>query len=321
MKAERLAALCCAAVMSVLMAGTSMAGTFKREEGAGPDGRTWYEFDDGTFAANGWEWIDSDGDEYEERYYFDESGWLLRDTTAPDGETVNEKGQWTVDGAVQLREVTIEREVTEEEIVKFYQDAVFVGDSVMEDFKLYTMRSHDPICKEILVLGRASYSVHNAFMPVGKRSKHPLWQGQEMFIWESLPQTGRKDIYLNFGLNDIDMGNDSPEKFVKLIEQIKTTVPDAKFTVISMTYVLAGRQSSMMNNKRVREFNETMKVICEQNGWGFVDVATPTSDGNGNLNPSFCYDNYMHHNNRSYDVWMQALRQYAVDQLKFTKKK
>ena len=314
------AAMISAAMISAAMAGTAMAGTWRTEAGKGPDGKTWYENNDGTFTASGWQWIDSDGDNYEERYYFDESGWLVKGTVTPDGERVNAKGQWTVNGAVQTREVSVEREVTEDEIVRFYQNAVFVGDSVIEDFNLYTMRSRDPICKEVLVLARASYSLHNAFMPVGGKSKHPLWKGQQMFIWDSLPQTGRKDIYLNFGLNDVDLGDDSPEKFVQLINQIRTTVPDAKFTVISMTYVLANKQSARMNNSRVRKFNESMKAICEQNGWGFIDVATPTSDGKGNLNPAFCYDNYMHHNSQSYDVWMTILRQYAADQLKYTKK-
>ncbi len=309
-----------AALMCAVMAGTAMAGTWKREEGVGPSGRLWYENNDGTYTTGDWQWIDDNDDNVAECYYFDEAGWLVTNTTTPDGCTVNAKGQWTVDGAVQSREVPVEREVSEEEIVRFYQDAVFVGDSVLEDFNLYTMRSSDPICKEVLVLARASYSLHNCFMDISGRSKHPLWRGQQMYIWDSLPQTGKKHIYLNFGLNDLDMGNDSAERYVKLINQIKTTMPDAKFTILSMTYVLAGRQNGPMNNNNVRAFNETMKVLCEQNGWGFIDVANPTSDGNGNLNPAFCYDNYMHHNNKSYAVWMQVLRQYAVDQLKYTKK-
>ena len=56
----------------------------------------------------GWNWIDDNGDGVSECYYFQEAsdgrrGRLYKKTTTPDGYTVNEKGQWTVDGVVQTK--------------------------------------------------------------------------------------------------------------------------------------------------------------------------------------------------------------------------
>ena len=56
----------------------------------------------------GWNWIDDNGDGVSECYYFQEAsdgrrGRLYKGTTTPDGYTVNEKGQWTVDGVVQTK--------------------------------------------------------------------------------------------------------------------------------------------------------------------------------------------------------------------------
>ena len=56
----------------------------------------------------GWNWIDDNGDGISECYYFQNysdgrRGRLYRETTTPDGYTVNDKGQWTVDGVVQTR--------------------------------------------------------------------------------------------------------------------------------------------------------------------------------------------------------------------------
>lgn len=52
-----------------------------------------------------WEWIDANGDGREGCYYFvDEgSGYLLENTTTPDGYQVNENGLWIENGIVQTR--------------------------------------------------------------------------------------------------------------------------------------------------------------------------------------------------------------------------
>ena len=56
----------------------------------------------------GWHWIDDNKDGISECYYFQEAsdgrrGRLYKGTTTPDGYTVNEKGQWTIDGVVQTK--------------------------------------------------------------------------------------------------------------------------------------------------------------------------------------------------------------------------
>ena len=72
----------------------------KTGEGANQN-KWWYVFDDGTYAANGWYWIDGNQDGVAECYYFDGNGWLLANTTTPDGYTVNGNGAWEVDGVIQ----------------------------------------------------------------------------------------------------------------------------------------------------------------------------------------------------------------------------
>lgn len=68
-----------------------------------------YPLPDGTqgHMVTGWNWI-AGADGVAKCYYFNPvsdgtRGALLKNTTAPDGKTVNGNGEWTVDGAVQLR--------------------------------------------------------------------------------------------------------------------------------------------------------------------------------------------------------------------------
>jgi len=65
----------------------------------------WYQNDDATYPKNSWLWIDGNEDGIAERYYFDENGYLLVNTTTPDQCTVDTNGAWTVDGVVQTQTV------------------------------------------------------------------------------------------------------------------------------------------------------------------------------------------------------------------------
>ena len=65
------------------------------------NGRWWYQMDGGKYPVNGWMWIDGDRNGIAECYYFDQNGWLLTDTTTPDGYQVNADGQWITYGQIR----------------------------------------------------------------------------------------------------------------------------------------------------------------------------------------------------------------------------
>lgn len=81
-----------AAALTLSGSITAFAGSWQ-QDGSG----WWYQNDDGSWLANTWQWING------KCYYFDESGYMLSGTTAPDGSTVDESGVWTVDGVVQTQ--------------------------------------------------------------------------------------------------------------------------------------------------------------------------------------------------------------------------
>lgn len=98
-----------AAVLSALMTVTAFAGNWVA--GGADKSQRWYDLGKGKFAV-GWTEIDSNADGICEYYYFDENGWLLMDTTTPDGKTVNKYGEWVVDGVVQTTKMAEEAVIT-----------------------------------------------------------------------------------------------------------------------------------------------------------------------------------------------------------------
>lgn len=77
----------------ICVGAPAFAGEWKQTEN-----RWWYDNGDGTWPADTWQWIDG------KCYYFDSQGYMLSNTVTPDGNMVNELGQWTVNGLVQTKE-------------------------------------------------------------------------------------------------------------------------------------------------------------------------------------------------------------------------
>ena len=77
-----------AALTGIMTAGfkmTSLAVGWQQDltgrwYGTNEDNTEWYK--------DGWQWIDDDNDGYDQCYYFDPNGYVLVNTTAPDGSRV-----------------------------------------------------------------------------------------------------------------------------------------------------------------------------------------------------------------------------------------
>ena len=94
------AAIFATLVMSVMAAVPAFAAGWQKNNtgwwyGTNADNSTWY--------ANGWQWIDGNGDGVAECYYFDGNGYIAISGTTPDGYQVNGDGQWMQNGVVQTK--------------------------------------------------------------------------------------------------------------------------------------------------------------------------------------------------------------------------
>lgn len=86
------------AVATMAMSMTAFAGQWQSNATG-----WWYDNGNGTYPANCWQWIDGNNDGVAECYYFNGNGYMLSNTTAPDGYTVNESGAWVSGGVVQTK--------------------------------------------------------------------------------------------------------------------------------------------------------------------------------------------------------------------------
>lgn len=109
LKKAGLRVLSAAAMMSMLASTTAFAGQWQKN-----DSGWWYDNGNGTWPAATWQWIDGNNDGTSECYYFDSNGYMLSNTTTPDGYTVNADGAWTENGVVQIQSISTPVSVTNE---------------------------------------------------------------------------------------------------------------------------------------------------------------------------------------------------------------
>lgn len=197
---------------------------------------------------------------------------------------------------------------TEDEIANYFQGAYVTGDSVAYGFQLYANRQKgsSAILQNLGFLTRGSFSAHNAFMAISKKSVHPTYQGAQHHIWDSLQMVGAKHVFMFFGLNDLNIGgvDSTVDYYVRLINQIRAVNPDIAFTIISTTPMYQGSEKGKLTNANIDALNARMQALCTENGWGYLDIASHLKAANGTLAAQYCSDHYVHETNAAYAIWL-----------------
>ena len=103
MRQKKWAVIIIVSVLMTMISGMTAFGAVWRLGQEPNGGRWWYDNEDGTYARDGWYWLDGNRDGVAECYYFDGDGWMAADTVTPDGYRVNGDGAWVSGGVVMTR--------------------------------------------------------------------------------------------------------------------------------------------------------------------------------------------------------------------------
>ncbi len=107
--------------LSVAGCMPAFAGTWKSDSNG-----WWYQKDDGTWYNNGWQWVDGNNDGVSECYYFTNNGYILTNTTTPDGYQVNAEGAWIENNVVKTQGTASEKTNTPQQVLHYTYKTDFV---------------------------------------------------------------------------------------------------------------------------------------------------------------------------------------------------
>ena len=188
----------------------------------------------------------------------------------------------------------------------YFDDAVFLGDSRTEGFKLYSG------LKTGTYLHATGATVESVFT---KSVDTPLGR---MPLLDALARTDCGKIYVMLGVNEL--GWNGTETFRKqtcrLIERIQADHPEAVLVLQSILPVSSRQDAkgSYVNNQRILAYNQVLRELAEQYGAVYLNVAEAVADESGCLREDWNFDG-VHLNVAGCQAWLEYLRTHPVTEV------
>ncbi len=192
----------------------------------------------------------------------------------------------------------------------FFDDAVFVGDSVSLKLSYYAASSGELGKAKFLTVG--SFGVGNAIYdhPDTKLTyKGVAYTNAE----EAIAATGASKLFIMLGMNDIGRFGVSKSitNWGTLLSLIRSTCPNITIYIQSVTPVWTGGERGGITNANANSYNAQLKTFAEANGCKFIDIAPYMKDSTGGLATAFCSDSFVHLTNEGAKTWIQVLKAYT----------
>lgn len=189
----------------------------------------------------------------------------------------------------------------------YFSDAVFIGDSRVEGF-----RNQSGITQGTFLTG-VGMDTSSIF-----ETPYIATESGMVTAFQAMYNTDYKKVYIMLGTNDLGEPdfNDFKEHYRVCLSELKKLAPDAIFYVMSVAYVeedkLAGSEyGSYVNNANIKEVNEKILELCEENGYYYVDINEVLSNGNDALIKDASSDGIHMYENYC-KLWLNYLKNHYI---------
>ncbi len=195
--------------------------------------------------------------------------------------------------------------VPEGERVKstYFDDAVFVGDSLTTGIELYA------VMQNTTVLAEKGLNLDSIYTDEVIKQE----DGTRITVMDALNQKQYKKVYVMMGGNEVRDVEKSVflKRYQQLLEDIRALQPDAILYVQSILPVTVNNNYNM-DNQRIDEYNEALLELCEEEGLPFVNVAECMKDENGALPTEASPADGMHFGPDYYQKWFDYLKTHTI---------
>lgn len=248
-------------------------------------------------------------------------------TTEATSEEVTETQEETTEEAEKVS-VSEESPVTYEYTQvddSYFNDAVFIGDSISYGFELYVTEKRangETVLGEAKFLTSGSLSYGNSLWDVSDESVHPTYNGVKMKLEDAIAQIKPGKIYILLGTNDVALygveqtiANADTE-----ISRMLEASPGAEIFIMSTTPKYSPAESDVdgaLNNADIDALNVAMRNFAVEKGYNFMNIAPLFKDETGGLAADYCSDTEgmgIHFTSAAYDIWLNFLYSYGKQQ-------
>ena len=149
-----------------------------------------------------------------------------------------------------------------------------------------------------------------------KRFKNIYYRGAEMNLEDAIAATGRKNVYLMLGSNDLSSKARTivMDNWAILLERIREKSPDVNIYLQSSIPEYTFDDSLQEKNQMIADYNEQVRQFAAENGCHFIDLGYYIRDHKDRMPEMYSQGNY-HMNEAGCLAWMQILRFYREYEL------
>lgn len=208
---------------------------------------------------------------------------------------------------------------------EYFNDAVFIGDSISYGFELYVTEKRangETVLGEAKFLTSGSLSYGNSLWDVSDESVHPTYNGEKMKLEDAIAQIKPGKIFILLGTNDVALygveqtiANADTE-----ISRMLEASPGAEIFIMSTTPKYSPAESDVdgaLNNADIDALNVAMRQFAVEKGYNFMNIAPLFKDETGGLAADYCSDKEgmgIHFTSAAYDIWLDFLYSYGKQQ-------
>ena len=207
----------------------------------------------------------------------------------------------------------------------YFDDALFIGDSIMEGIRQYVAKCRE----ETPTLGEAKFLTSVAGIGVidlvGDRhiGRYYAYKGVYRPLEEIVAEIAPGRIFLLLGLNDLaevkPSVDDIAERYFRLIDLLQELFPDAEIVVLTNPPRTASAwlpdytPNRSFGNALIDAFVEALIGGCEARGIPYVDIHGALADENGALPEEWSRDQFVQLSNEGAQVVVDTLYAFASD--------
>ena len=208
--------------------------------------------------------------------------------------------------AVDLSSITLVPEL-DRVTSEYFDDAVFIGDSITEGIKTYGMMTNATVI--------AATGINLSTITTSAVVKTESGRVTVLDALKQYPETGK--IYILLGANGIAwMEKDSfVQMYSDFVKELKAQCPDALIYIQSIFPIneekFSEHYDSEITNEKIREYNSALLDMSKELGVYYLNVFETIADQNGALSDDATTDG-MHIGTDYYEKWFNYLKKHAV---------
>ncbi len=202
---------------------------------------------------------------------------------------------------------------------EWFDGSVMIGDSIVAGLSTFVQNER---YQKHTCLGEMKFASASAFtlkkaMQCEKKQRvgELLFRGKYMTISEVVSSVQASRAFIMVGASDLRWYtvDEFVETYDSILEIVTQNNPETRIyitSIVPMTKEYAGTVS--VTAEQNRELNGRLQAYCQENGYGYVEIADYVRDEDGYLDRLFSASDYRFHlNAKGKKLWIHSLREIA----------